>query len=893
MKPLIKNSLILGALLVLFIIQVCDARAELPPEIWHCASQDNCVAVLLNNQVSVYRKGVLKGTISNVGNGDGTVRVANGWITVGRNNPYAYLYNIETGDQCEQYVEFPCSEGVVWLHPTDPLQDYAFYICPDNDSWVRVPVDCSGYLHVSTSGHPANSITMDDERVYMLSHSDGRIIQYSPLYQSSGVAFTFESNTSHLRYWNNSIDASKLILTNGDNISMKDMPISDGNPTTLYTLPAGAGPGYLAISDTHVLTSKEGANDAYLVEIGNPTSHLLLPVTDSREVTLSSDTAYVVEIGTQVIVKAFDTTTGTQVYTINEPALDIAYIKPTLPPVCQNGLVEPGETCDGSDFDGITCQDYGFDGGELSCSVSCDTIFASECYSCGDGVINPGESCDGTDLGGASCSAAGYENGDVSCTSSCTVDYSQCYTCGNNLIEGVEECESADLDGQDCSTVGFVDGTLSCGTDCFFDTSQCHMCGNGITDAGETCDGTDTPGIICQTMGLGYTGGELACDSVCGDYDDSGCYTCGDGNVDVTEECDGANLNTQDCGTLGLGSGTLSCFENCTFNLNQCSGVPAEYCGNGTIDPGEECDDGNRSNSDDCSEFCKIIPPTCGLGGVDAGESCDGTDLNGQTCESLGYQAGVLYCGGDCQFRTDDCHFTSSPQTISLELDAEPESGELDEALKTQYDNLKATLTPNCISQDVNGDLVLTTTQGSYCAVRATVKGEDKTLFNFIHMPENSLEDEPPVLRFYQAGTIAQNFGGHITAFRGLQVKTILVQDRLYQVTQERFSSMGMKFLAVHPETNSRGRWLALNVGVGSTTMCTDEQGENCAKLVPQQGQVIINLDVLDDLSGIDWKPPKDGGCSCSAGSNTSNSLPVFFMLTMAFLFWNRRRRIK
>jgi hypothetical protein len=42
-------------------------------------------------------------------------------------------------------------------------------------------------------------------------------------------------------------------------------------------------------------------------------------------------------------------------------------------PVCGNDLLEVGEECDGSNLNGMTCFDRGFDGGgELSCDSTCD-----------------------------------------------------------------------------------------------------------------------------------------------------------------------------------------------------------------------------------------------------------------------------------------------------------------------------------------------------------------------------------------------------------------------------------------------------------------------------------------------------------------------------------------
>jgi len=60
----------------------------------------------------------------------------------------------------------------------------------------------------------------------------------------------------------------------------------------------------------------------------------------------------------------------------------------------------------------------------------------------------------------------------------------------------------------------------------------------------------------------------------------------------------------------------------------------AQLCGNGIVDPGEECDDGNTVDSDSCSNSC-AKKSICGNGILEIGENCDdGNKVNGDTCPS-------------------------------------------------------------------------------------------------------------------------------------------------------------------------------------------------------------------------------------------------------------------
>ena len=97
----------------------------------------------------------------------------------------------------------------------------------------------------------------------------------------------------------------------------------------------------------------------------------------------------------------------------------------TYVPKCENGVLDPGEQCDGKLFNNKTCKDFKYDGGSLTCMKGC-TIGYSGCYKCGDGKINSGEDCDGAQLGGQTCKSLKMSGGTLACKTNCSFDYSDC-----------------------------------------------------------------------------------------------------------------------------------------------------------------------------------------------------------------------------------------------------------------------------------------------------------------------------------------------------------------------------------------------------------------------------------------------------------------------------------
>jgi cysteine-rich repeat protein len=173
------------------------------------------------------------------------------------------------------------------------------------------------------------------------------------------------------------------------------------------------------------------------------------------------------------------------------------------------------------------------------------------------------------------------------------------------------------------------------------------------------CDGSThtCPALVPKTAGTACgTGNNCVQGScikpVCGDgIVAQGIETCDDGNIvngdgcnnDCTPSCSDATAAT-DCAGKVAPCATAMCTNSvcastadtastasCTFGSGStatCSNGMCGTCGNGTTDPGEQCDDGNLIADDGCKPDCTY---TCTTNAdCDDGDPCNGTE----TCDA-------------------------------------------------------------------------------------------------------------------------------------------------------------------------------------------------------------------------------------------------------------------
>ncbi len=285
---------------------------------------------------------------------------------------------------------------------------------------------------------------------------------------------------------------------------------------------------------------------------------------------------------------------------------------------------------------------YGYPG----CPVKTQASASSVSKMCGNGVLDDGEECDK----GAS------RNGLSNCTKSCTLLY-----CGDGITSpgNNEQCDPAD------PAFGQIEEVYARDPDTgeliverrYLQPSCGYVCTVPVCDEEGNCNGGCTMKSLksCSAQQNAQKASSAAAAVVAPagatQHAAAADVGCGDGIVQPGEECDdGDAVDTNNCTNACrlpvCGDSLQQPWEQCddgnVVDGDACSNeckLPA--CGDGAVQTGEECDDGNQLSNDACTSACKLA--ACGDGIIQAGEDCD--DGNGVDADACSNKCARPRCG--------------------------------------------------------------------------------------------------------------------------------------------------------------------------------------------------------------------------------------------------------
>ncbi len=329
------------------------------------------------------------------------------------------------------------------------------------------------------------------------------------------------------------------------------------------------------------------------------------------------------------------------------------------PPDCGNGVRELGEICDG--IDDSACPGL--------CLPGCDCPPPV----CGNGSQESGEQCDD-----------GNHVGNDGCDPSCLIE-----ECGNGVLQAFEQCDDGNaVNADDCLN----DCTLPRCGDGFIRPGE-EECDDGNFDGGDGCDGVCRVEPVAVGGGGRFEGGfavagrnvfSFSIDTVVAFRAETG-----DGEGGCPADIDTV-MSLLDVGAGGVevafdddeGVGRCALLDlvldpgDYEIVVSGWDGQAVDYyvldlritpfeCGNGVVEAGEQCDDGNRLNGDCCDAGCSMEPQgsACGADNeVCTDDICDGTGFcihvpnsapcdDGDPCTVADHCSAGLCAGGEARER--------------------------------------------------------------------------------------------------------------------------------------------------------------------------------------------------------------------------------------------------
>lgn len=180
---------------------------------------------------------------------------------------------------------------------------------------------------------------------------------------------------------------------------------------------------------------------------------------------------------------------------------------------------------------------------------------------------------------------------------------------------------------------------------------------------GESRCGEGNTRIVCRE---GFEALESCGEGLCEEGPGgASCVICGNGALNQGEQCDDGNLIPGD-----------GCRADCT----------TELCGDGSLDIGEACDDGNSIDGDTCDSNCAL--PGCGNGAVVAPEQCDdGNLIPGDGCRE---DCTAELCGDNILDPNEECDDGNTTNFDGCEADCTLACGQDTGAFRAALDRAAA-----------------------------------------------------------------------------------------------------------------------------------------------------------------------------------------------------------
>jgi len=309
---------------------------------------------------------------------------------------------------------------------------------------------------------------------------------------------------------------------------------------------------------------------------------------------------------------------------------------------------------------------------------------------CGDKTVQPGEECDGADFNGRTCATYGFSSGQLICKGDCKIDSSGC--------TGTENCnDNADNDGDQKVDCADSDCSAKCATAC----SGPPALPDPSSVTGTTTGHGDSIKASCSS---GTGGPDLAYEFTAASTGvfEAQIGTLQEMTVSLRGTCSGTAAELGCSASKRVKSAVTAGQKVWVFVDGSNSGAAGLFsltagshpivCGDKHRDGNEACDDGNVAPGDGCSATCT----------VEASES-EPNDTSGQASTLTGSSFfGTVSGSGDSDFVA--VTVTNAGSTISASIfdfgDGGCPYGEVDSFLEIRGTNGNTVLT----SDDNSGD---------------------------------------------------------------------------------------------------------------------------------------------------------------------------------------------